>query len=257
MVVYGHRRVGKIFLVRKFFHDAYAFHFVGSRNCATPLQLKRFNDELVRASGRNFECPKTWSEAFLQLRDYLEQEQNNGKKVVFFDEMPWIDNKQLGFVEALEYFWNSWASSRDDVALIACGSATSWMLNNLVENQGGLHNRVTRQIHLRPFNLYEVREYLRSRSFTWSDFQIVQCYMTFGGVPYYLSLLEPELSLEQNITNLMFKNEAPLQREFDELYTALFKQADKYIAIVEALSKKKSGLQKKKLQKLQESLVVG
>lgn len=249
VVVYGRRRVGKTALIRNYFNDSYDFRFVGARNCSTAIQLKNFSEELSRFSKVTYPVPSTWMEAFRLLEGYLEKCVSR-KKVVFIDEMPWIDNKQSGFVQALEYFWNSWVAFRDDIVLIACGSSSSWMVNNLVENQGGLHNRITRQIHLSPFTLYECKLYLQSRGFDWDDYQIIQCYMTFGGVPFYLSLLDPVLSLEQNINQLMFKNGSSLQREFDELYTALFNCADKYVAVVEALAQKRKGLQKKEIAEI-------
>ena len=77
------------------------------------------------------------------------------KKVIFIDEIPWLDTPRSGFLSALEYFWNSFASARKDVLLIICGSATSWIINKVLKNHGGLHNRVTYRIHLQPFTLYE------------------------------------------------------------------------------------------------------
>lgn len=247
VVIYGRRRIGKTFLVRTFFNDAYTFYFVGSRNDSTKAQLEHFSKALKLAGGKHDDVPQSWTNAFDLLSAHLDTIPSKKKKVLFFDEMPWIDRKQSDFVKALEYFWNSWVARRDDILLVACGSSTSWMVNNLIQNQGGLHNRITRQIHLQPFTLHETKLYLSARNFDYSDFQIAQCYMTFGGVPFYLSLLEPDLSLDQNINMLFFRNQAPLQREFDELYNALFSKADKYIAIVQALSQKRKGLSRDEL----------
>ena len=249
VVIYGRRRIGKTFLVRTFFSDTYSFYFVGSRNYSTKAQLVNFSKALKQAGASTKDIPQSWSEAFDQLSTFLDSLPSKKRKVIFFDEMPWIDRKQSDFVKALEYFWNSWVARRDDILLIACGSSTSWMVNNLVQNQGGLHNRITRQIHLQPFTLHETKLYLTSRNFDYSDYQIAQCYMTFGGVPFYLSLLEPNLSLDQNINILLFKNQAPLQREFDELYNALFTKADKYITVVQALSQKRKGLSRDEIIK--------
>lgn len=250
VVIYGRRRIGKTFLVRTFFSDTYTFYFVGSRNDSTKVQLINFSKALKQAGSNQNDIPQNWSDAFDQLAIFLESRPSKKRKVLFFDEMPWIDRKQSDFVKALEYFWNSWVARRDDILLIACGSATSWMVNNLIQNQGGLHNRITRQIHLQPFTLHETKLYLTSRNFDYSDYQIAQCYMTFGGVPFYLSLLEPNLSLDQNINMLFFKSQAPMQQEFDELYNALFSKADKYIAVVQALSQKKKGLSRDELIKI-------
>ena len=168
VILYGRRRIGKTFLIRSFFDDRFDFHFVGAHGMKASFQLKTFRRELVHASG-NAQLPEfgNWMEAFEYLEQYLDNLDAKRRKVLFFDEMPWIDTKQSDFVVALEYFWNSWVSRRDDIVLIACGSATSWMFEKLKDNQGGLHNRITRQIYLRPFTLQECQEYLADRGFNW------------------------------------------------------------------------------------------
>ena len=242
VVIYGRRRVGKTFLVRNFFHDNYTFYYVGAHKSTQKKQLENFAKALSKY-GSFAEQPKldSWSEAFDALAALLEQSKQK-KKVIFIDEMPWIDNKTSDFVEALEYFWNSWVATRDDIVLVACGSATSWMVDKLVSNQGGLHHRITRQIYLAPFTLNECKQYLDNKGFGWDYYQVIQCYMVLGGVPYYLSLLEPNLSLPQNIDALFFAIGGRLSDEFDELYNSLFSKADRYVSVVKALSAKREGL---------------
>ena len=247
-VIYGRRRVGKTFLVRNFFHDTYTFYYVGAHKKSQKKQLENFAKALSKY-GTFPETPKldNWSEAFDALIQLLEQSQSE-RKVLFFDEMPWIDNKTSDFVDALEYFWNSWVATRDDIVLIACGSATSWMVDKLIANQGGLHNRITRQIYIAPFTLNECQQYLESKGFGWDYYQIIQCYMVLGGVPYYLSLLEPNLSLPQNIDALFFAIGGRLSDEFDELYNSLFSKADRYVAVVRALSAKREGMTRSEIE---------
>jgi len=249
VIVYGRRRVGKTFLVRSFFKDDYAFHYVGAHKKTKKKQLENFGKVLQRYSGtKKRPAFSNWSDAFDALEMYLDSRTDLQKKVVFIDEMPWIDNKQSDFVDALEYFWNSWVTNRDDIVLVACGSATSWMMDKLVENRGGLRGRITHRIYLHPFSLYECKEYLNYHGFDWDEYQILQNYMVLGGVPYYLSLLNPKLSLPQNIDSLFFNRGGLLREEFDELYNALFTKAEKYIEVVELLSKHKEGLERKEIE---------
>lgn len=248
-VVYGRRRVGKTFLIRKFFNDDYAFHYVGAHRQNNRQQLDNFSKALQRYSGtKNRLKLKNWSEAFDCLETYLESRTDLKRKVIFIDEMPWIDNKQSGFVDALEYFWNSWVMGRDDIVLIACGSATSWMIDKLIENQGGMRGRITRRIYLHPFSLAECKAYFESRGFDWDEYQIIQNYMVMGGIPYYMSMLEPRMSLPQNIDSLFFSNHGLMRDEFDELYNALFTTADKYIDIVRLLAEHREGLERTEIE---------
>ena len=250
IIVYGRRRIGKTYLVRHCFQDKYDFMYVGARNLTQQRQLERFANSLCEFA--NLITPpvlKDWFEAFDQLKSYL-QSLPKQRKVIFIDEMPWIDSYKSDFIKALETFWNGWAAMRDDIFFVACGSSTSWMVNNLIENQGGLHNRITNQIYLRPFNLNECEQYIESFDFGWDRYQIMQCYMALGGVPFYLSLLNPSWSLAQNLDNLFFRRNALLQQEFNELYNALFKHADKYIDVVRALSTKREGLTRQQISEM-------
>lgn len=250
VVVYGRRRVGKTCLVHHFFNKAYAFYYVGSRGRKKEKQLSDFAKNLQKRAGLS-KRPKLscWSDAFGALADYLETLPKEGRKVIFFDEMPWIDHKQSDFVESLEYFWNSWVSMRDDIVFIACGSATSWMVDKLIDNKGGLHNRITRRINLHPFSLYECEKFVQAERFSWDRYQIMQMYMILGGVPFYWSLLKPSLSLQQNIDELFFKSRGLLKDEFAELYHALFSKADNYVKIVESLAEKSEGMLRSEIER--------
>ena len=243
VIVYGRRRVGKTYLIDQFFQSKYDFIYVGGHKLTQRIQLRNFAKALKRAMGeraaRNF---NDWVDAFDVLEEYLESQPTDRKKVVFIDEMPWIDSLRSNFIEAFENFWNGWAARRKDIVFIASGSATSWMIDNLVENQGGLHARITCQIYLRPFTLYETEKYLQHRDCPWDRFQIAQCYMFFGGIPFYLSLIDTKESLVQNVDRLCFARGGALRLEFDELYNALFTHADKYTAVVRLLAERRCGM---------------
>lgn len=243
VIIYGRRRVGKTYLVHELFEKEFAFHYVGAHHLAKDKQLSNFARSLQTFSGSAFlPACKNWFDAFNFLQDYLTSLQTKTKKVVFFDEMPWIDTPKSEFVAALENFWNGWAMHQKDILFIASGSATSWMADKLIDNQGGLHNRITQKIYLRPFTLGEVESYLEAAGCSWDRYQILQCYMIFGGIPFYLSLLKPKQSLVHNVDTLFFAPNAAMRDEFSELYNALFSNADHYINIVRALNSKKEGL---------------
>lgn len=247
IIVSGRRRIGKTFLVDQFFNNTYDFTFVGVHKAKTATQLRNFAKALRMYSGKQNKPFADWYDAFDALEEYLNTLPADRKKTIFIDEMPWIDTNRSTFVEALENFWNGWANRRYDIVLIASGSATSWMADKLLENQGGLHNRITRRICLEPFSLRETEEYFKSRNFYWTRYDMLQCYMLTGGVPYYLSLLDPKQSIAQNIDALCYEKNAPLRNEFNELYPALFSHSENYIKIVEMLFRHKNGLTRKEI----------
>ncbi len=242
VIVFGRRRIGKTFLINHLFGDRFTYTFVGVRGQSQKHQLEMFARQLQAYSGSTFTPnPQTWDEAFYLLRDLINAKPKQERKVIFFDEMPWIDRPRSNFVAAFEYFWNAWAAQRDDIFFIACGSATSWMVDKLVKNKGGLYNRITGRIYLRPFNLSECEEYLHAHDCTWDRYTILQCYMAMGGVPYYLSQINPQQSLAQNIDRLFFTKNSIMSNEFDELFTALFNKAEHYIEVIKMMAEKREG----------------
>lgn len=248
VVIYGRRRIGKTFLVTHTFESQLSFMFTGSHKAPKERQLEMFAKAIKQYGNISYPIEfDNWYHAFDTLEHMLASSKKKGKKIIFFDEMPWIDNVGSEFVAAFEDFWNTWASLRDDILLIASGSATSWMVNKLVENQGGLHNRITSSIYLRQFTLFECEQYLRAHGCSWDRYTITQCYMCLGGVPFYYSLLDYKQDLGTNIDSLFFRPKAKLFNEFNELYNVLFTGADKYIEIVRILSAKREGFSRKEL----------
>ena len=250
VAVYGRRRVGKTFLIRKAFNNGFAFQLTGMANVTTSQQLTNFSMALKTFDSSWELRPQaaTWQEAFWQLIEMLEKS-GDEKKVVFLDELPWLDTAQSGFISALEHFWNAWASARTDIILVVCGSAASWMINKLINNHGGLYNRVTHRIRLEPFTLSECEEFFKSRSAAFDRYSILLLYMVMGGIPFYLDQVDKSLSADQNINRLCFTKDGMLRREFENLYHSLFQKAERHIAIIEALSEKGRGLTRDELLK--------
>ena len=242
IVVYGRRRVGKTFLINEYFDNSFAFKITGAYKKSKRFQLESFHEELMRKSGKDCDIPADWREAFRQLREYLESLPSDHKQVIFFDEMPWLDTFHSDFLPVFEWFWNDWASTQSNLVFIVCGSATSWMIDNITDNKGGLFNRQSCRIYLEPFTLYETEQLLQKKEIFWSRYEIAECYMIMGGIPYYLNLLNRDLSYTQNIDNLFFRKHGELWDEFDRLYSTLFSNSENYIKVTEALSRKASGL---------------
>lgn len=249
VIIYGRRRVGKTFLVNSFFVNSFAFKLTGVYKQPADVQLGRFAAAVEDYTGDHIDTPTDWFKAFDILKKHLKSMTTDGKKVVFIDEMPWLDTPDSDFVPAFEAFWNGWAAAEGGILLIVCGSATSWITNKLLGDKGGLFNRCSYRMFIKPFTLNETEQYLVSRGFEWTRYDIAECYMIMGGIPYYLKQLNPHWSYMQNIDNIFFKEKGLLWDEFDHLYSTLFNQVDNHIAVVEALSKKKIGLTRNEIIK--------
>ena len=249
VTIYGRRRVGKTFLVNNLFADKYAFKVTAILDDDTQRQLSNFAEALSEYGKNDKPALPDWFAAFERLRTLLECSKRK-RKIVFIDEMPWLDTKGSRFIPALEHFWNGWASAQDDIMLIVCGSAASWIAKKLFRNRGGLHNRITRRILLQPFTLAECRMFAEREGFPVDELNLLETYMTFGGIPYYLSLMNKNLSLAQNVSRLCFSPGGELREEFDNLYASLFRNAARHILVVEALGKTKSGLTREEIKQI-------
>ena len=247
VAIYGRRRVGKTYLVDEVLKDKITFHHAGlspvenRKKGAMEAQLKHFWYSLQRYGIECEHCPSDWMEAFFVLEKWLQEKDDVSKQVVFLDELPWMDTPRSGFVTALEGFWNTWACHRKNLMLVVCGSANSWILDNLINNHGGLYGRVTCEIKLAPFTLRECEDFLHEKGIHYSRYDIVQSYMIFGGIPFYLDYFENDRSLAQNVDALLFSDQAVLKNEFDRLFSSVFSNPAQMKDIVEFLYTKNAG----------------
>ena len=252
MAVYGRLRVGKTFLIRTVYEHDLVFEFTGLKSAAPPEQLDNFSATLSDIFQLPVELakPENWLHAFRQLIKVLTALKNGKKQVVFLDEFPWMDAPKSGFLNAFDHFWNAWASKQSDLVVVICGSAASWMIQNIVGNKGGLHNRITRRIRLLPFKLYEMELFLQNQHVRLDRYSILELFMVTGGIPQYLSSVKPGESVAQVVDRLCFTKDGALQKEFQFLYSALFDRADLHIGIVRALAAKPSGLTRNEIMQV-------
>lgn len=255
VAIYGRRRVGKTFLVKELFQDKMAFYHSGlspfdkERNIGIKDQLEAFYASLMQYGMEESRCPNSWAEAFSMLGRLLDNLNDGRRQVIFIDELPWMDTPRSKFMVAFEHFWNSWGAWRNHVMLIVCGSATSWMLDNLINNKGGLYDRLTWQIKLSPFTLGECKAFFESKNIPMSAYDLVEAYMILGGIPYYMNYFQKGKSLAQNIDALFFAQNAKLGMEFDRLFGSLFSKPEEFKAVVRQLAKRHTGFTREELSK--------
>ena len=253
VAVYGRRRVGKTFLIDHTFEGKFKFRHAGlspvenNGHGMLQKQLNAFYRSLVLYGMPSCEEPKDWMEAFFLLETYLQKIDDGSRQLIFLDELPWMDTPRSGFITAFEGFWNNWGCHRDNLMVIVCGSANSWILDKLVNNHGGLYDRVTYEIKLSPFTLHECEEFFEERQMKFSRYDIAQCYMAYGGIPYYLGYMDGSLSFAQNIDHLFFARNAKLKDEYDRLFSSLFVSPDAVKEIVCLLSTRKMGFTRKEI----------
>jgi hypothetical protein len=249
--VLGRRRVGKTYLLRETFKDHIVFEFVGIQGGSQRENLNAFTFTLQQTFGKEL-VPnhiENWLKGFQVLIEILSNQKTGKKMVVFIDELPWIAGKKPDFIKAFGFFWNNWAS-KQKIVIAICGSAAAWMIKNVIKNKGGLHNRITRQMYLQPFTCKETKAFLQQRGLKFTDEQITELYMTFGGIPYYLKLIDKAKSVGQVVNSLCFEEKGALKNEFENLYAALFTNHQPYISVIRACYSKWKGVTQNEIVKL-------
>ena len=253
VAIYGRRRVGKTFLVDETFSGRITFRHAGlspaEENAKGLLQaqLNHFYNSLDLHGMEPCEKPQNWLDAFLLLEKFLQKIDDGSRQLVFLDELPWLDSPRSGFLRAFEGFWNTWGCHRKNLMVIVCGSANSWVLDELINNHGGLYGRVTYEIKLSPFSLSECEEFYQSRQIQFSRYDIAQSYMIFGGIPYYLGYMDREMSLAQNVDRLIFSRNGILRNEYERLFESVFTNPEAIKSIVRILYAKNAGFTRREI----------
>ena len=244
IAVYGRRRIGKTFLILNHYEKHIRFELTGVHEASLKDQLHNFSLALQASMAISVAPadPDNWIDAFSLLSDHLKTLLKKEPVVILFDELPWLCTPKSGFLQAFGHWWNTWASRHPLLKVVICGSAASWIIRNIINDRGGLHNRVTQRIRLLPFTLAETEHFLLHHGIKLDRYQILQLYMAMGGIPQYLKQIKKGESAAQSIDRLCFTKNGMLKTEFDDLYQSLFAHAENHEAIVRALSKKAKGM---------------
>ncbi len=261
VAIYGRRRVGKTYLVDENFEGRICFRHSGlspiDENEGTVVgtsmkdQLEHFHRSLILHGWRDTRKPESWLEAFYMLEDLLISKYDDKDRIlIFIDEIQWLDTPRAKFMTGFEAFWNGWACHKKNVMVIVCGSSSSWILDNMINNHGGLYGRVTCEMKIYAFTLLETERFFESKGIFMSRYDITQAYMMVGGIPYYLKQFNRELSLPQNIDAIFFTAKAPLKREFDRMFASLFTNAETMKKIIMAIGSKNMGITRAELVKM-------
>ena len=236
VAVYGRRRIGKTETIRYFIkeNNLTSIEITGVYGATKKTQIDSMVRKISRASRDKIkpqEKIKEWSEAFYLLEDYCNSI-NDKKKTIFLDEFPWLDTQKSGFLSAFSFFWNDFCTRRDDIILIICGSAASYMINKVIKNNKTLHNRVTQKLNMQQFDLAATKKFLEAKGCRYSVKSILDTYIVLGGVAKYINDLDCSKTQVENIDYSCFNKNGLLVTEYQELYESLFKNSHWHYKVI-------------------------
>lgn len=253
IVLYGRRRIGKTFLIEELYgkQKGHYFQFTGIQKGTLKEQLDQFAKQIGHCfyQGAAIRVPATWLDALEILTKAIEPIPQNKKIVIFLDELPWMCTKKSRLLQAIDYYWNQHWKRDKRFKLVVCGSSASWIIKKILHHKGGLHNRNTRTLLLRPFTLQEAKKFFEQAHVKLSDEQLVQFYMLCGGVPYYLAQIKKGKSVAQMTDKLCFQQDGMLYQEFDKLFASLFDEAESYKELIYLIASKHEGIARTEIEK--------
>ncbi len=170
--------------------------------------------------------------SWVQVFELIAREVRKGSWTIYFEEVQWLANYQNHFISELKYVWDNYFRYNDALRLILCGSSPSFMINQVLHSKA-LYNRSMYEIPLQPFTLHETALFFKKRS----QREIMDAYLTIGGIPEYLKRIKSEPSLFIGICKNAFKRGGYFTNEYKRIFISSLSGNKHYKLIIEYLSK--------------------
>lgn len=222
VVIKGRRRVGKSTLVQEFAKGKRFISLSGlppAPGMTGQKQRDEFGNQLCAQLSLPHVSFLTWSDAFRFLGSHI----GNEEVIVLFDEISWMGGLDPSFLGSLKTWWDQEASKKSGLILILCGSISTWIEKNILHSTGFV-GRIALVIHLKPLSIQESVFFLRKKGFFGSIYEILKILSVTGGIPWYLDLIDPKESADQNIYELCFEPASQLINEFQTIFHDLFER---------------------------------
>ncbi len=226
-VIYGRRRIGKTWLIRKFVEDKDAIFFSGLE-ASWISNLESMSHAVHQFFGQ--EGLPAFRD-FSSLFTYLGRQARDRRLVFIIDEYPYLAGAAKEISSVLQRLCDhEWINSK--LHLILCGSSMSFMERQVLGVKSPLYGRRTAQIKLQPFTWFESRQYLREMML--EDSAILHC--ATGGVAEYLSFIEPDATLADNLTRLFLVSSGRLYEEPSNLLKQELREPRVYNDLLDAIA---------------------
>lgn len=233
IVIKGRRRIGKSRLIEEFSKDFdHYYQFEGlapDQGITDAHQLSDFCSQI----SHQFNAPKAiyqdWRDAFWAVGERVQ----NGKTLLFFDELSWMGGQSPTFLAQLKSFWDNRLSKNPELVFVVCSSASSWIQKNVLSSTGFV-GRISFNLTLRELSLAECNQFWPKHVSAYEKFKWLS---VTGGIPKYLEEMNPKESAENNIKALCFTEGALLVNEFQRIFSDLFmRESPFYESIINILA---------------------
>lgn len=230
-VVYGRRRVGKTKLLREFTGSKGNVIFFTAHEATLPENLDLLSRELAKTTPddqpTSYPVFRTLNEAFEEVFDRAK----HGRLIFVIDEYPYLAQSDPGASSALQALIDTNQES-SKLFLILCGSSMSFMEHQVLGKQSPLYGRRTAQLRIDPFTLFDAAKMLPDAT----PEKAIELYAITGGIPLYLAQLDSAKSVEWNISEKVFRQDAILYEEPRSYLQQETRSPSAYNSIVTAIA---------------------
>jgi AAA+ ATPase superfamily predicted ATPase len=207
VLLYGRRRVGKSELIRQFLEKVTTRKIVFE--ASKTIYSVNFS-ALVDAVSQAYQLPLSFG-SLEDVLTFIGNRSKTEKTVLVIDEYSYF-RRPDGLTESTFQHFIDDFQHESKLTLILSGSLVRIMLS-IIDNNAPLYGRFTDVISLEPFDYDLAAKFYPNRT----PEEKLFLYGCFGGVPHYLSLLDAQQSVEENLIRLFFSKNAVLQSEADLL----------------------------------------
>ncbi len=228
-VIYGRRRVGKSTLIREAIkHEPHVFY--QATRVTSSLSLEAFKLEISRTLGSD-ELLAGIADWLAVLHYLARAAQRRPGLIIVLDEFPYLADADPALPSVIQKFWDSGAARPGSLKLLLCGSKISHM-EELLAERNPLYGRKTLALDLAPLSFREAAQFVPR--YTAED-KLKTCGV-FGGIPFYLQLLDRRATLESNIIRLMLTPTGSLVDEPVVLLQSELREVSRYASVLAAIA---------------------
>ena len=235
-IIYGRRRVGKSTLIKEFVKDKKVIFYTATK-VGAERNLELFSKQVLDVidpaySGAVF--PSVESVFDIITNKYSDDDE---KLILVIDELPYWAEKDEALLSILQkYIDTSWLEK--NLMVILCGSTLSFMEKKVLSEKSPIFGRRDNQIKLEAFNYRDSALFVPK----YTPEEKAICYGVTGGVAKYLSLFDPQKSLDDNIIRLFFNTDGYLFDETRNLLTQEFSDVTLVNNIIEQVASGENAL---------------
>jgi len=229
IVLYGKRRVGKTELIKKFIDMNGGTYILCTRD-SLDENIKEMKRKFYNITKKEYFLKLTTNSLF-DLFKYLIEEIKNRREIIVLDEFPYLIELHKGIVSVFQKIWDELLKDKN-VFIILSGSSIGMMETEILGYKSPLYGRRTGEWKLEPFKFKHIKGFFKKYSIE----DLIKTWCVCGGTPFYLSLLNPNVSIEKNIKEKILKKGEVLYNEPKVLLKEEFREPKTYTLILKYLS---------------------